>query len=237
MRVIVPPREEYIAPPSIHDVGQKVQAAMWNGIYWTVGITVLLWAILALGLMVERQAPGGWKPWVGAPLLALVVGLVQMCRLGSRWVVLAASRPWEVDEKIRERAWKLEDDARKAEEDAAKAAKEDVNREGGLDGNPVTLDQAQLLHLVAIEVLRRHYVLGKKVTRDAMEAEGVKQSDWNLVNQAMLAVGLKAKKTMRPELDFTEAWEIWRAGVQIREDGYLWTLNSRGNWKALVKVI
>lgn len=237
MRVIVPPREEYVAPPSIHDVWQKVQAATWYGLYWALGVTVVLWAIFTLGLVVGFPGAGGWKHWAAAPLLALIVGLVQMCRFGSRWVVLAASRPWEVDDKIRQRAWELEDEARQAEKEAAEAARKKINEEGGSDGNPSTLDQAQLLHLVAVEMLRRHYVLGQSVTRDAMTAEGLcTQPQWNTVNQAMLAVGLKARKTMRPDLRFQEAWEIWRTGIEIREDGYLWTVNSRGNWKALLKV-
>lgn len=239
-RVIIPPRaaEQPTAPASAHDVPQKVQAAFWSGVFVVGLLTVIWWAIIALGAVQGNPVPGGWRTWLAGTLACVMTGLAVACWLGLGWVIKAAARPWRVDDEIRKRVWAAEDAEREAQQEAAEAAAEDV-RTGALDTDrdPTTLNQAQLLHLVAIEVLRRHYVLGKKVTRAAMTEAGLcTQPQWNHVNAALQAIGLKTNKTMRDDLGFETAWEIWQGGVKIqagRRGPELWVQNRQGQWKFL----
>jgi hypothetical protein len=234
-------RDDTAPPGANYDLAQKIKAALAAGAFVAVGAAVFLWAVLFLIASFYR-AP--WQAWVFIPCLTSVIGTLVACWQGYGWVTQVAMRAWQVDDVERKRRHEWEDGERKREEELARAqaaavaaAKDQVAREDDHDDDLSTFSEAQLLHLVAIEVLRRHYMFGWPVTRDAMTAENLcTQPQWNVVNQAMLAVGLKVKKTMRPDLDFAQAWEIWRSGVSIREDGYLWTLNSKGNWTALVKL-
>lgn len=235
-RVIIPPRaaEQPTAPASAHDVPQKVQAAFWSGVFVVGLLTVIWWVVIALGVAIDSPVPGGWRTWLAGTLACVMTGLAVACWLGLGWVIKAAARPWRVDDKIRERAWEAEDAEKKAQQQAAKAAEEGI-KTGPLDHDrdPITLSQAQLLHLVALEILNRHYLYGDKVTRDAMTQEGLcTQPQWNAVNTALKAVGLKSNNTMRGDVEFIEAWEIWKANVDIR-GLELWYQNRQGQWKFL----
>jgi len=242
-RIVVPPKaaEQPTAPASTYDVGQKVKAAGWAGLFAAGLVATVSYVVLILSLLIEALPVPPWEAWVVALGLALVAGLVVACRLGYRWVVAAAARPWAVDDEIRERAWRLEDEERRAQEAAVDQAADEV-RTGPLDhdDNPSTLNEAQLLHLVAIEVLRRHYVHGAKVTREAMTSAGCcTQPQWNAVNAAMKAIGLKRNNTMAEGLTFQEAWEIWQASVEIRpgqRGAELWYQTRQGAWKMLEEV-
>lgn len=215
--VVVPTRaaEGPTAPASSYDVGQKVKAAAWAGGFVALG--------LAVGTAVLLLPMGEWRAWLWALAVSLVAGILATCWLGCRWVISAASRPWMVDDQIRYRVWDQEDAERKAAEAAAEAAKKDIT-EGDLDHDkdPSTLNTAQRLHLVAIEVLRRHGVGNLPTTREAMVAEGVcSQAEWNRVNELMQKVGLKRGYKLRKDLSFAEAWQAWSDSVKFAP-GYVW---------------
>lgn len=161
--------------------------------------------------------------------LAVVIGVLVACYCGFCWTVAAASRQWRVDDQIRYRIWRLEDEERVRQLAAAATAREDVVS-GDLDHdhNPATLTDAQRLHLVALAVLERHYLDGSPVTREAMTGEGVcTQPEWNAVNQLLLEIGLKKGYKMREGIDFASAWRWWRGAVRI-EEGEAWVRTSRG---------
>lgn len=221
-RVIVPQRaaEGPTAPASSHDLGQKVKAAVAVGGFVTIG----LWVVgLVLALM-------GWEGFLvifglGGP----VIGLLITCWFGISWSIAAASRPWQVDDLVRSRMWTIEDEERSRQLLAAEAARDDVVS-GDLDHDrdPSTLNDAQRLHLLAFDILERHFLDESPTTREAMVAEGVcTQPEWNVVNSLLKAVGLKRGYSLREDLDFAAAWRIWRGSVSI-EDSRAWVKNGPG---------
>ena len=221
-RIIVPARaaEAPTAPASSYDLGQKVKAAVAAGVFVTVGL-----AIVATVLLLPS---GRWEAWLWAAGGSLVVGILATCWLGYKWVVAAASRPWVVDDRIRERIWKIEDADRKAAEAEVEAAKKDITH-GDLDHDrdPATLNQAQHLHLVALKILNRHYSYNLPVTREAMEKAGLcSQEDWNVANKLLKAVGLKRGYKLA-DLDFQTAWQIWWSGVRLDSD-HAWVKTGQG---------
>lgn len=213
-RVIVPQRaaEGPTAPASSYDLGQKVKSAVAAGAFVGIGLAVMATVLLLLA--------GEWEAWLWALGGSLVAGILVTCRLGYVWVVKVASRPWEVDDQIRNRVWEMEDQEREAAEAAAKAAREDiVSGDLDHDHDPTTLNDAQRLHLLAIEMLERHFLDGQPVTREVMVAEGLcTQPEWNMVNGLLKEIGLKNGYKLREDLEIWEAWRLWRASVRI-EDG------------------
>ena len=221
--VVVPPRaaEGPTAPASSYDLGQKVRAAVACGVFVGIGLAVVA-GVLLLPM-------GEWEAWLWSVVGSLVAGILVTCRLGYVWVVKAASRPWEVDDQIRQRIWKREDLEREEARAAAEAAREDITH-GDLDHDrdPTTLNDAQRLHLVALEVLERAYLHDLLVTREAMTAEGLcSQPEWNAVNSLMKAVGLKRGYTLRGDLDFVGALQAWRSGVRLDGDR-AWVKTGKG---------
>lgn len=216
------PAEGPSAPASSYDLGQKIKAAIAAGVFVTIGGWVI-------GLLLGLFWWTGFLEIFGAG--APVVGLLVMCWLGFQWVKAAAARPWQVDDLIRERQWTLEDKERKKQHDAAEAARDDVTS-GKLDhdNDPETLNEAQHLHLVALEILTRHYMDGLAVTREVMEAEGMSQPDWNAVNKLLKAVGLKRGYKLRQDLDLMAAWQIWWGQVRFDGNG-AWVKTAKGKEK------
>lgn len=221
-------------PASAYDLDQKIRAAVVCGVC-VAGIVFVAASIICL--------PGGfWREWVryGIPA-SVVAGLLVACVLGIWWAWVVARRAFLVDDLERERRWRLEDEARKAQEAAAARAKENIRR-GPMDhdDNPETLTLEQELNLVAWEMLARVTLGRGKPTREAMEGDGVcSQQEWNLVNGAMQAIGLRKGYTWQAAT-FEQAWDTWRANFRVQVDGdgatYAWAMRPGGRWKVVERV-
>lgn len=234
-------------PASAQDLGHKIKAAVAAGAFYALGVWVLLtvvWAIiLILAALVGEMPPVRWILGVegAVVVIALLLGLRVTCERGYEWAQLAAERPWRVDDDERAYRRKQEEDARKAQEAAAARAKENIRR-GPMDhdNNPATLNLEQELNLVAWEMLARATLGRGKPTREAMEGDGVcSQQQWNLVNEAMQAIGLRKGYTWQAAT-FEQAWDTWRANFRVQVDGdgavYAWALRPGGRWKVVERV-
>jgi hypothetical protein len=243
-RIIVPTSSngrtpDTTPPASSYDLGQKIRAAVAAGIFVWVGLTVLMWAALAVIREFGGRPP--WEAWAATLGIAFFVGLVVTCGLGLEWVIKVAIRPWLVDDDERAYQRKLTEDAKKEQEAAAARAAENI-RSGPMDHdhNPATLTQEQRYHLVAHEMLSRACLGRGKPTRDAMEADGVcSQAEWNLVNDAMCKIGLRHGYTWKTVL-FEDAWDTWMACFKLGVDEYgtvyAWAMKPGGTWKVVERV-
>lgn len=249
-RIIIPDvggRGSDTTPPaSSYDLGQKVSAAAWVGVFVTVGGTVILWIVLALlheagqALDQEWMVPP-WRTYLATFVLALIIGVLIACYFGYEWVIKVAIRAWLVDDDERAYQRGLTEKARKEQEAAAAQAMNNI-RSGPMDhdGNPDTLTQKQRYHLVAHEMLSRACLGRGKPTRDAMEEDGVcSQAEWNLINEAMCKIGLRKGYSWQV-VTFQDAWDTWQACFKLEQDEYgktwAWARKPTGNWTALERV-
>jgi len=242
-RIIIPDvggRASDTTPPaSSYDLDTKIRAAVAAGTFVGVGLTVLMWGVLALIQEFGGRPP--WKVWAATLGLAFFVGLVVACWFGFEWVIKVAVRPWLVDDDERAYQRGLAKQAREEQEEAAKRAAENI-RTGPMDHdhNPATLTQEQRYHLVAHEMLSRACLGRGKPTRDAMESDGVcSQAEWNTVNEAMCKIGLRHGYTWKTVL-FEDAWDTWMACFKLETDEYgkvwVWARKPTGTWAALERV-
>jgi hypothetical protein len=226
-------------PASSYDLGQKIRAAVAAGIFVWVGLTVLMWAVLAMIREFGGHPP--WKVWAATLGLAFFVGLVVACWFGFDWSIRVAKRSWDVDDDERAYQRKQAEDARREQEEAAKRAKDNI-RTGPMDHDrdPATLTLEQELHLVAWEMLARACLGRGKPTREAMVEDGVcTQAQWNLVNEAMQKIGLRKGYSWQVAT-FDQAWDAFRAGFRVQQDGdgtvYAWAMKPGGTWKVVERV-
>jgi hypothetical protein len=227
------------APASSYDLDTKIRAALAAGLFVAVGLTVLMWAVLAIVREFGGRPP--WKVWLAALALAAIVGLGVACWLGFGWVVKVAVRAWVVEDDERAYQRDLAKQAREEQEEAAARAAETIRR-GPMDhdGRPETLTQEQRYHLVAHEMLSRACLGRGKPTRDAMEDDGIcSQAEWNLVNEAMTKIGLRKGYSWQVAT-FEQAWDAFRANFRIQTDEYgeiyAWAMKPGQTWKVVDRV-
>lgn len=235
-----PGRQSDTTPPaSSYDLGQKVRAAGWLGIFVAVLLTVVGYVVFSLATLADH--PARWELWLGWAVVCSVVGLLTTCWHGIGWVMRVAVRPWAVDDDEREYRRALARKKRKQEEEAAEEAEEQIRR-GPMDhdGIPDTLTMEQRLHLVALRMLERAYLGRGSPTREAMCKAGVcNQPQWNLVTQGMKKLRLKRDHTWQAAT-FEEAWAHWSENFKVEagDEGeiYAWAQVRQGDWKAFDRV-
>jgi hypothetical protein len=249
-RIIIPDvggrTSDTTAPASSYDLGQKVSAAAWVGVFVTVGGTVILWIALALLREAGRASGQGWMipPWrtfLATFVLALVIGVLVACYFGYEWVIKVAVRAWLWDDDERAYQRDLAKKAREEQEEAAARAAETI-RTGPMDHDrdPDTISLEQRYWLVAHEMLSRATLGRGKPTREAMTEDGVcTQAEWNTVNEAMQKIGLRKNYTWQAAT-FEQAWDAFRANFRIQADEYgevyAWAMKPGQSWKVVGRV-
>jgi len=242
-RIIIPDvggRTADTTPPaSAYDLDTKIRAALAAGVFVAVGLTVLMWAVLAVIQEFGGRPP--WKVWAATLGLAFFIGLAVACWYGVDWSIRVAKRPWDVDDDERAYQRGLAKKAREEQEEAAKRAKENI-RSGPMDHDwdPDTLTLEQELYLVAHAMLMRACLGHGKPTREEMVEDGVcTQAQWNTINEAMQKIGLRKGYTWQP-VPFDEAWDTFRANFRVRENEYgeieAWALKPGSSWKVVERV-
>jgi len=241
-RIIIPSNgrgPDTTPPASAYDLDTKIRAAVAAGVFVAVGLTVLMWAALAVIREFGGRPP--WKVWLAALAVAAIVGLGVTCWFGFEWVIKVAIRAWLVDDDEREYQRGLAKKAREEQEEAAKRAKDNI-RTGPMDHDrdPETISLEQRYWLVAHEMLSRATLGRGKPTREAMTEDGVcTQAEWNTVNEAMQRVGLRKGYTWQP-VPFDQAWDTFRANFRIQTDEYgevlAWAMKPGQSWKVVERV-
>jgi hypothetical protein len=79
-----------------------------------------------------------------------------------------------------------------------------------------------VLAIQARRIIDMHYLDGSEATRQECESAGIVQENWNLLNQALQACGLKAPRGWVAGLSYEQAVVAWRIGVRILDDGAVW---------------
>jgi hypothetical protein len=194
----------------------KLKAAIVAGVSLSIILLVFLIGILTFFDKLTVQTAQA------VVLLVMSLGIVYGAYLALRWAVTVAARPWEIDDKERERRWELED----REQETLNRLKDQTQE----DAQANRAETVAKVPILALELLRRHF-LGLPTTRSQCVKEGIcTATDWNLVNRLLVDLGLKTNKTMTPGDSLIEAWNHWQQNVKV-ENGHVWKTSSAGGWE------
>lgn len=133
------------------------------------------------------------------------------------WTAISTTEPITAKRSERLRRWKIEDYLPPVEDDPIPA-------------NDFTIPER--LRLVGFHVLSMHYVEGSKATRPECENVGITQGDWNLVNKALIDLGIKSSRGWVIE-DYLQALTLWQSNIQIMEDNTALIKTGESNWKRI----
>lgn len=83
---------------------------------------------------------------------------------------------------------------------------------------PIAISEGERLDLIGRKIIEMHHLDGMDATRIECEKVNIVQGDWNLINGAFKAIGLKSERGWR-EGDFNGAVTAWRGCIRIYPDG------------------
>lgn len=184
-------------------------AALTAGGCVSVGAVVLVLLVAAYVPASVRSAVLDFLP------LAAALGVLVAAGLGAWWSIAAAVRPWRIEDRERERRYSWED--RRLMQQEPGQAPEPVN----LAEPAPEATSGERLQLAAFKILTLHYISGVEATRPQCEEIGITQAEWNKVNKALQALGVKGARAWRVA-DQSEALRIWQSGATVEPDGSVW---------------
>lgn len=187
-------RPEHLAPKTEREpVGYHVAAALASGAFLTICLASLSILTAYLVTPIAKFLP---------LLLAgsLTAGFVLMARKGIAWIDEDVTRPWRMQDRALE-PWALDE----TDEE------EVLPLESGANLTP------DRISLVGFLILDWHFRLGMACTRPECKEQDIKQAEWNAVNQALTALGIKSARGWI-ESDYGQAIEAWLNNIQIEPD-------------------
>lgn len=205
--------------------GDTPQSAAWHA--WAALIvavlitaavgTVIVGSLILMVLYQNAEIP--WKVWASVFIVLVVLFATCLAWLGSAWTVARVKRPWVIEDT--DRAFR-----RQQEEWAFEQVKAQASAPADA---PALSSNAARLDLVGRMILELHYMDDLDATRPQAESAGITQQEWQHINDALQALGVKTRRGWSDDWNYADALAAWRHRVRITDDRVISVSSETGS--------